>query len=313
MRLFRPILLKAGIVALGTLAVAVFAADDPAEPPPAMITSSAAPTSPSSSLWNLPEFIERLPDFLSERLPDYESTGALRLYIRPHFGDFVHRDYVRVPVGVREKVSENIEVSTELESYFTSGLKEAAGYGFDRLQLGAKCEHILPNFDNDGLSVGINYQTPLSRPPMDLTDGHRHFRPYVAATNPLVPSWKILGYATITGDFLQRTALPENWGRNELHEDSLTFSAGVAKEWPRFHGSITASVTTSELVSNEHQQVYALRPEIVVPWKSRPSSKSQILFTLGARAIHGPDGNEFGASGSVRIEFNLKRGAPSTP
>jgi len=35
--------------------------------------------------------------------------------------------------------------------------------------------------------------------------------------------------------------------------------------------------------------------------------QTQILFTLGGRAIHGPDGNELGVSGSVRVEFQLKR------
>jgi hypothetical protein len=259
--------------------------------------------------WNLPDFIDRLPDFLSERLPSLEPSGAVRLYVRPHFGDFLHRDYVRIPVGIRDKLTETIEVSAELESYLTHGLKDPAGYGFSNLQLGVKRERVLPSLGNGGISVGLNYQTPLSRPPLDLTDGHRHLQPYVAATHPLVPAWKVLGYAGFGADLLETTAIPAHFGRNQLHSNSLTFGAGVAREWAHIHGALTASIATSSLMSDEHKQVYALRPEIVVPWKSTTGSKTQVLFTLGARAIHGPDGNEFGVSGSMRVEFKLKRGA----
>ena len=269
----------------------------------------AADPAPATSRWDLPEFIDRLPDLLAERLPGFDPAGAVRLYVRPHFGDFVHRDYVRVPVGARAKVSENVETSAELESYFTHGLSDAAGYGLSNLQLGAKCEHVLPTLNHDGFSLGANFITPLSRPPVDLNDGHRHFQPYVAATHPLVAAWRVLGYASVSADFLNHTALAPHFGRNQLHSNSLAVSAGVAHEWEKFHGSLTATVASSALISDESKQVYTLRPEIVVPWKMRADAKTQVLFTLGGRAIHGPDGNELGVSGSVRIEFQLKRAA----
>ena len=131
--------------------------------------------------------------------------------------------------------------------------------------------------------------------------------PYAAAARPLVPKWKLLGYASVGADLLARTALPANFGRNQLHSNSLLFSAGAAREFPRFHFSLTGAVDTSLLVSNENKNVYSLRPEIVVPWKTRTDGHSQILFTLGARAVHGPDGNEFGLNGSVRLELQLRR------
>ncbi len=268
-------------------------------------------TAPATeSLWNLPDFIDRLPDFLADRLPSLEPTGAMRVYVRPHFGDFVHRDYVRIPVGIRDKITDTVECTAEVESYVTHGLSGSAGYGFSSLKLGVKREHLLPNFGDGGVSIGLNYQTPLSRPPIDLTDGYRHLQPYIAATHPLVPAWKVLGYAGLGADLLAGTPIPGHFGRNQLHTNSLTFGSGIAREWPRIHGSLTATVTTSSLMGNESKQVYALRPEVVVPWKSRTNSKNQVLFTLGGRAIHGPDGNELGVSGSVRIEFKLNRGAP---
>lgn len=299
-RFFPPVLRRAALALLGSLPATALPA---AEPPPAGTNAGVF------SRWNLPDFVDQLPDFAGARLPGFEPSGAVRLYVRPHFGDFIHRDYVRVPFGARAKVSEHLECRAELQSYFTHGLGDAAGYGLSGLRLGAKCEHVLPALNDGGLSAGVDYVTPLSRPPMDLTDGHRHLQPYVAATHPIVRAWRLLGYASLGGDFLARTALRANFGRNQLHANALTFSAGAAREWPRFHASLTASVASSALTSDEGRQVYSLRPEIVVPWRLRPDARAHVLFTLGARAVHGPDGNEFGLSGSVRVELVLGRRA----
>jgi hypothetical protein len=98
-----------------------------------------------------------------------------------------------------------------------------------------------------------------------------------------------------------------HFGRNQLHANSLIYVAGAAREWPRFRASLTATVTSSRWVSDENKNVYALRPEIVVPWKLHPAARTQLLFTLGARTLWGPDGHELGLSSSMRIEFLLRR------
>lgn len=272
------------------------------------ITLPAAQATAPASRWDLADFIDGLPDLLAERLPGFDRTGALRLYVRPHFGDLLRRDYLRVPFGARAKITENFEGSGELQTYLTHGLADAAGYGLSGLRLGAKCEHVLPSLnDGAGFSLGLNFQTPLSRPPRDLTDGHRHAQPYVAATRPLVPAWKLLGFASIGADLLDRTPISAHFGRNQLHANSLIFVAGAAREWPRLRASLTATLNTSALLSDENKNVYALRPEIVVPWKARPGAHTQILLTLAGRTLWGPDGHELGLSSSVRIEFLLRR------
>ena len=266
---------------------------------------------PADSGWNLGDFIDGLPDLLSDRLPGFDPSGAVRAYVRPHFGDFIHRDYVRVPFGARAKLSEQVESSAELQGYFTHGLSDAAGYGLSTLRLGTKCERVLPSLNDGGISVGLNYETPLGRPPIELSDGHRHLQPYVAATRPIAPKWKLLGYASVSADLLDQTALPAHFGRNQLHTNSLTLTVGAAREWPRFRTSLTASATTSSLLSDEHRNVFALRPEIVFPWKARANARTQILFTVGGRAIHGPDGTELGVSSSMRIDFLLRGKRPA--
>ena len=298
-----PLARHAALTLLAAAAVATIRADEPA-----LATATKAPN--GSASWDLAEFVDRLPDLFPERLPGFEPTGMLRFYVRPHFGDFLHRNFVRVPFGSRVKVTENIEYVAELQSYFTHGLRRGEGYGLSGLHLGMKREHMLPALNVGGFSVGVGYDTPLSRPPSDLTDGFRHLQPFVAATHELHPKWKLLGYATLSADFLAATAIPPHFGRNQLHANSLALSAGVAHQWSRFHGSLTASYASTMLMSNERHHVFALRPEIVFPWKVQPASRAQILFTVGGRAVRGPDGTELGVSSSMRVEFVLRPDNP---
>ena len=268
--------------------------------------SPAAPATVASSTpaWDFFQFVDELPENISDLLPNKKPTGALRLYLRPSYGDLIRRDYVRLPFGGRLQVAENVEFTGELQSYFTHGLAGSAGYGLSGLLLGTKVEHLFPSFNTGGLSVGTNFSTPLSRPPRELTDGLRHLLPYLAITRPLVPQWHVLGYGGIRADFLQHTAMPTQFGKNQLHSDFLTVAVGAAREWPRVHVALTATLDSSALVSNERRQVFALRPEVVLPLRPA-TARTQVLFTIGSHAVWGPDGSEFGVSSSLRIESQL--------
>lgn len=273
-----------------------------------VIVARAEEPAKEKKKWNLVDFIDGLPDRISERLPGFDHDPSLRFYARPHLGDFIHRDYLRTPIGVRARADENIEHTAEVETYFTHGLKDSAGYGVSALRLGTKVDHAFPMInDGAGISVGFNYRTPLSRPPLDLTDGYRHFEPYVSATRPIFPEWQLLGYATLSADVIEHTANRSNFGENQLHSNSLMLSFGAAREFARFRGSLTLSLNTSSLITDENKNVYAVRPEVVIPWKMRRDSTTQIFVTLGARSVWGPDGNDLGVNSSVRFEFLFRR------
>ncbi len=273
-----------------------------------LVDSGFSEDAKTPSKWNIVDFIDGLPDALAERLPSFDTGSSVRLYARPHLGDFIHRDYLRLPIGARIRADENIETIAELQTYFTHGFGDSAGYGISGFRIGTKVDHVLPSInDGAGVSVGFNYLTPLSRPPFDLTDGYRHFSPYVSATRPFLPEWPLLGYATVSADLIDRTPNRPNFGKNQLHSNSLSFSAGAAHEFARFRGSLTATFTTSSLITNENENVFAIRPEVVIPWKMRQDSTTQIFVTLGGRSIWGPDGNDLGVSSSVRFEFLFRR------
>ena len=259
----------------------------------------------TASGWDLSDLMDHLPDFKNLGLPGIRPGGPVTIYARPHLGDFVHRDYLRLPVGVRLRLDEHNEFTTVLESYFTHGLSGPAGYGLSRLQIGMKHEQEFKAWPGTAWSWGVDFATPLSRPPVELSDGHRHTLPFVSISRALVPRWHLVGYTGFGADLLARTDLPVNFGRNELHSNSLTLGVGVTRDWQRYQAALTATVATSTLVSNESRQVFTLRPDVLIPLTRFTGKHTRLLFSVGGRAITGPDGTEYGVSSSLRVEFGV--------
>ena len=109
----------------------------------AAVAAPPAATSPDAGyVWSLSELLDRLPELLADRLPGFDPYGAFRLYVQPHFGDFLHSGYVLVPVGARAKITDRIELNAELQSYFAHGSGPAVGDGMSALNLGVKVEHV---------------------------------------------------------------------------------------------------------------------------------------------------------------------------
>jgi hypothetical protein len=274
------------------------------------IVASAQSTVPSqaTSLSNLGELLDRLPDFSRFGMPSFMPKDVFQFYSSPHFGDFIHRDYMRVPLGIRAKIDQDFDVRAELEGYFTHGLAGSAGYGLDRLVIGFKYDSpkAQPVSPEMTWSTGVDFITPLSRPPLDLIDGYRHIVPYVAVSKLLVPDSGLVGYSTLGVDLLSHTELPSNFGRNQLHSNSFTVSGGLSRDWKKFQTLLTASYSSTALLSNEYHQVFGLRPAIVFPLTRWQGRHTRLTATIGGWSIWGPDGHELGASGSVRVEFNYK-------
>ncbi len=267
----------------------------------------------STTFWDISDLLDRLPDMSAFGSTGPTNSLPVRYYIRPHLGDFIHRSYLRLPVGARVKITEHLELHTELESYFTHGLKGSAGNGLSQLQVGAKYERVTTKEHPLGWSAGLDLQTPLSRPPIELTDGYRHVLPYVAFSEPLVPSCNLVGYASFGADLISHTALPSNFGSNQLHTDALTFSIGATRDFKRFKLALTGTWNTSLLLSNENHNVFALRPDILIPvfGKRYRPDHAHLLLIFGGRAVHGPDGTDLGLNGSLRIEFAVQPGRTS--
>ena len=306
---FRLACLALGLCSATVLLRAQANASASSSPPATSFDSNqSAEADPLSTLEDL---LDRIPDFSALNLPSFVPTG-LTFRSSPHLGDLIHRPYLRVPFGGRWKMTNYFETHGDLEGYFRHGLRKSEGestYGLDRWAGGFKFESPKPPSTQPAWSTGADFATPLGRPPLELTDGHRHFVPYVATSRIVSVEQHLFAYSSVGLDLLSHAGnLPANFGRNELHSDSMIFSAGLARDWPKFRTSLTANFGTTSLISDENHQVFGLRPAIVFPMPRFHGKHTRLLITIGGWTVWGPDGHEIGASASMRVDFRFRPG-----
>lgn len=271
----------------------------------APVARAQAGPNQAAELSTLGDLLDRIPNLKPFAMPSFLPKGMFRIFSSPHFGDLLHEDYMRVPIGIRAKTSPSVSSYVEVEGYFTHGLGESAGYGLDRLRTGIKYEPVPPPTAASGVawSTGLDFVTPLSRPPAELSDGYQHISPYVAKSMIIAPDAKLLGFGSFGMDILNSTALPSNFGRNQLHSNSLVMSAGVVRDWKRFRGTITTTFGTTALMSDELHHVFGLRPAVGFPLTRWQGKRTRLLVALGAYSVWGPDGHELGINSSLRVDF----------
>ena len=257
-----------------------------------------------------PEAITRVRGLFDVDLPKTVEKFKAKVTVHPHFGDFSHRDYVRVPVGVRLGLNDRTELSTEIESYLTHGLRgRGAGYGLDLVRLGGKyqfAEWLKPELDT---SVGLNTAFPVGRPPLDATDGYNHLSPYLTVSKKLPDHPRLLPFASFGTDLMWKSSTPGTFTENQPHSDSMGLSAGAFYDRDTFKYTLTASYWTTSLIGRGDRQFFGLNPSVLwqLPRALTFHSKGQWIFGVGLKATHGPDGTDLGVSAKLRGEFKLSR------
>ncbi len=250
----------------------------------------------------------RIPGILEVDLPMTERAGSVQLGFLPRFQDLVDRSYLRLPLGLRWGVNDHFELNSEIDTYVHHGLRKGeSGYGFSELQFGAKyawLRLLKPTWDT---SVGINTSFPVSRPPIDLTDGQNHISPYIVFGRrvPGVPG--LMGFLHTDVDFIWKSSTPGQFARNEPHSNSITFSPGLVYDrWP-FHYTLEIDGTTTSLVGEGHEYFLSIRPGVVwdLPNSLKFHARGRWLVGVTVTATFGPDGNTLTTGGRFRGEISL--------
>ena len=257
------------------------------------------------------DVMDRLPDLPELGLPGFAPKGSVYFYTHPKFGDLLHEDYFRLPVGARVKVGETLELHAELDGYFTHGLRDSVGNGLYEATVGLKKECKLPY--DVGASVGLDFATPLSRPPHGITDGLRHTVPYVTFTRAIVPDKELLGFVTFGADLLDHTDLEPDFVKNELRANSLTFTAGVARPWRNLNLILKVTEGSTYFLSHLHQNAVGIRPSVGVPFLRRKDGTPRATVTFEGRSVWGPDGYEVGITTTVRVDLRYRHDHPAKP
>lgn len=255
----------------------------------------------------------RMPGVFDTELPQTQPARRLRILLRPHFGDFARHDYLRVPLGFRYGLSESIETSAEIESFMAHGLGSAAfgsRFGVSGLRLAAK--ERLPRWPAMGETdtvIGFAFSTPFGTPPPELTDGRRHYAPYVTFARAIPGLRRLSGFTSFGADLTAASGFAGVRRKNALLENSLTFTTGAVWHGEDFVGTLELGYTTSAFGSREDRQVFSVRPGVA--WRI-PNSRwlhpdGKWIVGVGTRVGVGPDGSDVGLSVKFRGEFDFRR------
>ncbi len=245
-------------------------------------------------------------------LPGVEKKNRLKLIIHPHFGDLHRKDYLRAPLGLRYGLTQNWEITGEVEAYFSHGLGDEPFFeraGFSSYHFGTKYrlnERFWPGWDT---GVGLDYITPNGSPPPDVTDGLRHFSYFVTFSRYLKSRPDIRFFWGLSTDNVTRTGLPMSLDENELGDDSISANAGIVWQRPKLTYTFETTLASTRLIGDNHRDVLTIRPGIVWPIPSRYTfkQKGQWLLGVAPRVSIGPDGADVGFSMKLRGSFDFKR------
>jgi hypothetical protein len=276
--------------------------ENPSEPPPA--PPKAAPAMPDSNL--------RVQGVFNSDLPGIERKHFLRLILHPHFGDLTHYDYMRTAVGLRYGYSSRLELSGETDVYFSHGLGDVKFFeetGFDSFRLGAKYHlggGFWPGWDT---GMGARYSFPFSGTPDELTDGFKHFTPYITFARPVPKFPGLRVFWTLGADLLTSTSVHGHHEKNDLTDDSNSVTGGFVWERGAMNYTFETTYATTRLIGHgTDDDVLTIRPGFVwnLPRKYTFNSNGQWQLGLALTLTKGPDGTEIGLGGKVRVSLNFK-------
>lgn len=254
--------------------------------------------------------IFRIPGLFEIELPKTERRGNIKFIFQPHFRDFIDKSYLRIPLEFRWGVNDHFELNSDIDTYLDHDLRSGnSGYGFSALHFGAKyawLQWLKPTWDT---SVGFNSSIPVSRPPIELTDGRNHFTPYIVFGRRLDWAPGLSGLIHANADFISKSSTPGNFGRNQPHSNSLTVTPGLLYDRKSFHYLLEVAGTTTSLVGKGNHNFVTIRPGVIwdLPKKLVFNARGRWVVGFSVNATFGPDGNTVSTGGRFRGEVNLTR------
>ncbi len=254
----------------------------------------------------------RIRGVFDSNLPNTERKYALKILLHPHFGDLHRHQYLRIPLGLRYGMSDRWEVSAEGETYFSHGLKNrslGSETGFSGIRISSKYHGNFfrsPNWDE---AIGFDYTVPMGTPPLELTDGLTHFKPYLNFANRLDNHPNIRVFWGVGLDLVGKTTIPGRLRENALGDDANSFTFGGVWEGERVSYTFETTYATTRILGDTDRDFISVRPGIIwkVPRSYTFNSRGNWVLGLAVRSTHGREGTDLGVSVKVRINLDFKK------
>jgi len=250
-------------------------------------------------------------EVFQSHLPGTLSKYALRLSLHPHLGDWQKKDNMRVTTALRYGLTENCELILGSRLYFSHGngeLRAFDRYGAASLKFGARFDlgqSILPGCET---GAGFEYETPVDHPAAEVTDGLRHFKPYVTVSHRFSSRPNLRVFLGLRLDEVEQTSIPGEYAKNSFQESSTGVTGGWVVDRDRWHYTFEASWDTNRFVGHGSDDIYSIRPGVLyeIPARGKFYVRSNWLVGISVNSTFGPGGSSQGASFKVRYSSDLK-------
>jgi hypothetical protein len=212
--------------------------------------------------------------------PDTQERRTWRLTLEPHFGDLVHREHFRIPIGAIYGFNDHAEGSFEVDTYVPNVFRDGAGSGVSNIRGGVKIAW-KPNFLNmNSAAVGVNFVRPIPESPPYLNDGVNRYSTYLTFSRPNSRIQNLEEVVNLSYDFITPSratgTIPHDKPQNDFvkispgllyRKDDVTY--GLAFSWAR-------------TVDGPTEHFFTLTPSIVLMVPERFTFESPGEWQLGA-------------------------------
>jgi hypothetical protein len=250
-------------------------------------------------------------EVFQSHLPGTLQKYALRFSAHPHLGDWQNKDRMRVTTAFRYGWSERCELSLGSRLYFSHGngnIRAFEKYGAASLKVGARFDLGQPLLAGWETGAGFDYEFPTGHPPSEVTDGLRHFRPYVTFSHRFEQRRNLRVFLGFRLDEVEQTDIPGQFAKNSFRESSSGITGGMVLDRDRWHYTFEASWDTNRFIGQGSEDIYSFRPGVLyeVPVRGKPYIRSNWLVGLSVNSTYGPGGWSQGASFKLRFSSDIK-------
>lgn len=274
--------------------------------------AAASPADEPSPVHGSPKPATIIPGIFTTELPDLLTPENLRLTLRPHFGDFVNHDHLRLTVGARYGLTENLELTAEAGTYIAHGLGDAhfgEKFGLSELSFGAKYrfEHWLQPYWKT--AAGLKYSLPVSRPPLEFAGKYRNLTPYVTFAHDWASRPDLTTFFSTGVNFVDQARPIGNPDARDFGEHSWFLRPGIVWRQGDFVYTLETVLSSSTGFENDGRWQVSVRPgvEWTLPPRYRFGSRNRWVIGLGLQAGEGDLGGDYGVSMRVQTDFDFKR------
>lgn len=264
--------------------------------------AAAEPVSPPIA--DYPD-LRLMEDLFGVELAATNPRREIELSISPRIADPVKRGYIRFPLRLKYGFTDNWEGGVRIQPYVDNPFRDGGKSGLEDIRFSTKYRLGQPLFGRLDSALGINVTLPLEDETKGITDGYRHFTPFVALsrTYDLGGGRQFQWFTSAEYDILDGD--PDRGGKPGKM-DKLSLFPGVIYAPPGYWRYLAyAEWDTTRIAGGDDDEYYLVPGLLYDPPRNRhPWLPGDWEFEFGGRIGLTGDSDDDGFILKVKIDFD---------